>query len=307
VIRSAWRGGVRFLASAGFATWLLAIVGVWSTVATVIPQGGASDPKVTAWALAYPLAEPVVRAIGLHQAFTSLVFTACVLALAVSIALCAWQRTKVAIGKGRTLRRAAVADEQSLTESHDLEVACDPASSRSKVLSIASQTLGHLGIRTKRRDDLLISVSPAWSVWGSPVFHWALLALIMALLVGNPQRSAGLMGVAVGQTKADAAQSYGNLHTGLSHDWRRVHRSIRVDAFDLDFKTGGIDRGPTPTVSVLDAAGKVIKKQRVYLNMTLKTGSLTIYPSDYGLSADVSILDTSGVETGRSTQMVDFS
>ena len=106
------------------------------------------------------------------------------------------------------------------------------------------------------------------------------------------------MGVAVGQTKPDAPASYGTVHTGPLHDWRSVHRSIRVDAFDLEFKTGGIDRGPTPTVSVLDGTGQVVKTQRVYPNRPLKTGSLTIYPSTYGLAAAVSIVNTSGVETG---------
>jgi hypothetical protein len=307
VIRSAWRRIVRFLRSARLATWLLAIVGAWSMVATTIPQGGAADPKVADWAATHPAIEPVVRAIGLHQAFTSLVFTACILALAVSTALCAWQRTKAALGKANTLRQAAGADKASLTESHALEIACDPALSGAEVLSIASETLNHLGIKTKRRKDLLTAVSSPWSVWGSAVFHWALLALILALIVGNLLRSEGLMGVAVGQTKADAPVSYGKLHAGPMRDWNRVHRSIRVDAFDPHFRTGGIDRGPTPTVSVLDGAGKVIKTQRVYPNMTLKTGSLTIYPSDWGLSATLSLVNTSGVETARSVQLVDFS
>jgi cytochrome c biogenesis protein ResB len=115
------------------------------------------------------------------------------------------------------------------------------------------------------------------------------------------------MGVAVGQTKPDVAASYGNLHAGPLHGWGSAPRSIRVDAFDLDYKTGGVDRGPTPTVSVLDATGNVIKTQRVYPNMTLKTGSLTVYPSDYGLSANISLLDAAGSVTGRSTQLIDFS
>ncbi len=307
MIRSAWRRIVRFLRSARLATWLIAIVGAWSMVATTIPQGGASNPKVADWAATHPAIEPVVRAIGLHQAFTSLVFTACIWALAVSTALCAWQRTKAALGKANTLRQAAGADKASLTESHALEIACDPALNASEVLSVASATLGHLGIKTKRRDDVLISKSATWSVWGSPVFHWALLALILTLIVGNLLRSEGLMGVAVGQTKADAADSYGLIHTGPLHDWRRVHRGIRVDAFEPDYQSGGIDRGPTPTVSLLDAAGKVVKTQRVYPNHTLKSGSLTIYPSDYGLSATFSLVSASGAESGRGIMLVDFS
>ena len=194
-----------------------------------------------------------------------------------------------------------------MTQSHDLEIVCDAAITGPEALAIASETFAHLGIKTKHRDDMLAAVSPAWTVWGSPVFHWALLALIMALLVGNLQRSAGLMGVAVGQTKADAPESYGNFSAGPLHDLGGGERAIRVDSFEPHYLSGGIDRGPTPTVSVLDAAGKVIKTQRVYPNMTLKTGSLTIYPNNYGLAAALSTVDSSGVETGRGILLVDFS
>jgi cytochrome c biogenesis protein ResB len=307
VTRSPWRRTLRFLGSAIFATWLLVIVGVWSMLATFVPQGAASNKAVAAWALGHPLIEPVVRAIGLHQAFTSPLFIACVLALGLSTALCAWDRTKVALHKRRTLKHAALTDEVSLADSHDFEIACDPGLSASEVLSIASETLAELGIQPKRRGDVLSSVSAGWSVWGSPVFHWSLLALVLIMLVGNLARADGLMGVAVGQTKPDVAKSYGVLDAGPWHDWGRVKRSIRVDAFEPNYKSGGIDRGPTPTVSVLDESGNVIKTQRVYPNMTLKTGSLTIYPDNYGLAAHVSLVDSSGVETARSIQLIDVS
>jgi len=307
VIRDAWRRVVRFLGSAGFATWLLAFAGLWSMAATVVPQGGSSDPLVAAWAAKYPLIEPMVRTVGLHQAFSSPVFGACVVALFLSTTLCAWQRTRAAMHRGRALGKAALADQRSVIESHDLEIPCDPALSKPEVLAIAGEALGELDIRTKRRGDVLSAVSPSWAVVGSPVFHWALVALIAVIFASNLQRSDGLMGVAVGQTKPDAPASYGSLNTGPLHDWRGVRRSIRVDAFDLQFETGGMDRGPTPTVSVLDGEGRVLKTQRVYPNQQLKTGSLSIYPNAYGLSAALSMVDSSGVETQRLVQLVDFS
>jgi cytochrome c biogenesis protein ResB len=307
VIRDAWRWVVKFLGSAGLAIWLLAFAGVWSMTATAIPQGESSDPLVAAWASKYPLIEPMVRTVGLHQAFSSPVFAACVVALFVSTALCAWQRTRAAMHRGRALGKAALEDQQSVIESHDLEILCDPALSKPEVLSIASETLGELDIRTKLRGDVLSAVSPSWAVLGSPVFHWALLALIVVIFASSLQRSEGLMGVAVGQTKPDEPASYGTLHAGPMHDWRGVRRSIRVDAFDLQFETGGTKRGPTPTVSVLDGEGRVLTTQRVYPNMMLTTGSLAIYPSAYGLAVTLSMVNTSGLETGRTVQLVDFS
>jgi cytochrome c biogenesis protein ResB len=309
VIARALRSLARFIASARVATLLIAFVGVWSILASLIPQEVTSGTGVAEWAAAHPLAEPVVQAVGLHHAFTAPVFALCVLLLAVSTALCAWRRTKVAIRRSRTLRSASLSHEQDLAAAHDLEIACDPGLTAPQALSIASETLRRLGIRTTHRDQAIVAVSPAWSAWGSPLFHWALLALIVTMLVGNMARASGLMGLAVGQAKPDQPASYGDraVFAGPLHDWGSVQRTIRVDAFEVNYKTGGVDRGPTPTVSVLDAEGRVLKSQRVYPNETLKLGSLAIYPADYGLAALVSLVDTSGAETRRSAELLDFS
>jgi cytochrome c biogenesis protein ResB len=307
VIHKAWRRILRFLNSPRLAVWLLAFVGLWSTAATAIPQGEASDPLVSAWASQYPLIEPVVRTVGLHQAFTSLAFVACVLMLTFSTALCAWQRTRAAMHRGRALGKAARADQRAVIESHDFAISCDPALGAPEILSIASVTLRELDIKAKQRGDVLGAVSPWWAVVGSPLFHWALFALIVVIFASNLQRSEGLMGLAVGQTKPDAPASYGKLTTGPLYNWGGARRSIRVDAFDLQYETGGTKRGPTPTVSVLDGEGRVIKTQRVYPNMMLNTGSLSIYPSAYGFAVTISIANASGKVTGRAVQLVDFS
>jgi len=307
VIRKVWRGVTRFLASTALVTGLLAFVSLWSAVATFVPQGEVSSPDVSAWAASNPTIEPLVRTVGLHQAFSSYLFLASVLVLGLSTALCAWRRTKVAINRARTLRAAATADRQSVCDTHDLEIAFDPALSGPQALSIASETLGHLGIKAKLRGDVVAAVSSPLSVWGSPVFHWALVALMLVVLVGALVRSDGLMAVAVGQTKPDAAASYGVIHTGVWHDWSGVHRSLRLDAFDPDYRTGGLDRGPTPTVSILDGAGTVIKSQRVYPNMMLHAGSVSISSPACGFAVTIALVKASGAEAGRLIQYVDFS
>ena len=159
MIRRAWHGVVRFLASTRLAIGLLLFVGVWAMVATAVPQGQASALEGTTWVASHPLVEPVVRALGLHQAFTAPLFMACVLLLGLSTAVCSWQRTKVAIGRARRLRRAAALERRSLAETHDVEIACDPALSSSEVLSIASETLARVGMPTRCRDGVLNAVS----------------------------------------------------------------------------------------------------------------------------------------------------
>ena len=98
-----------------------------------------------------------------------------------------------------------------------------------------------------------------------------------------------------------------SLTEGPSGGWNRAVRSIRLDAFEPDYKSGGIDRGAVPTVSILDGAGTVLVKQRVYPNNMLHAGSLAINAPGVGLSVWLALLDPAGAETGRVVQYVDFS
>jgi len=307
VIRSVLRRVTSFLASAWLAVGTLTFVGLWGIAATGVPQGAADSSAVEIWAKAHPVLEPVVGLLGLHQAFSAWLFLACVTLLGISTVVCSWRRAKSAYGRARALRTAARADSESLVEGHDLTVALVPALGPSDALTVALEVFAGLGIRAKAEDGVLRAVSPWWSVWGSAVFHWALVALMLFVLVGNLQRSDGLMGVSVGETKPDAPASYRVLTVGPLHSWSSVHRSFRVEALDPDLVVGGVDRGAVPTVSVLDAAGAVVKTQLVYPNMMLHVGSLSINCPAVGLSAEIGVETSAGVELGRSYESIDFS
>jgi hypothetical protein len=307
VIRAAWRRVVRFLGSAALALGLLVFLGVWSAVATVIPQADASGAQLAAWVSAHLALEPVVGVLGLHQAYSAPIFVACVAQLMLCTSLCAWRRTKVAMSRSRALRVADSSDHAAVVAKHDIEIACGPAFDGARVLIVATEILSGLGFRLRRKGELATSVSPVWSVWGSPVFHWALVGFAVVVLLGTLQRSSGLMGLATGQTKPDALASYGVVQAGPLRDWSTVHRSFRVDSLEPDFRIGNLDYGPAPTVSVLDGAGNVIKTQRVYPNMPLQVGSLTIHAPAFGLAATLSLVATGGIQVARGIELIDFS
>jgi cytochrome c biogenesis protein len=307
VIRKVLRKTLSVLASAWLAVGTLTFVGLWAMVATAVPQGAAGTFGVAAWAKAHPALEPVVNVLGLHQAFTAGLFLVCVALLGISTVVCSWRRTKTAYLRARTLRAAARADAASIAGEHELAIVLAPDAAPAETLPVAQEALAQLGVRTKLGTGVLSAVSPWWSVWGSAVFHWALVALMLFVLVGTLQRSDGLMAVSVGQTKPDAPASYGELVTGPLHSWSGVDRSFRVDALDPDLKLGGVDRGAVPTVSVLDATGKVVKTQLVYPNMMLHEGTVAINCPAVGLSADIGLESTGGVEIARSYEPIDFS
>jgi len=307
VIRRIWRALTGFLASARLAVILLIFVGAWSALATTVAQGSLTSVIVTSWAKANPVAEPVVRILGLHNAFGAPLFLLACLLLGLSTALCAARRTKSAAARTRVLAEARRADRDALAQTHDLAVPVGSALSADDALAVAAEVLGSRGIKTKRADGLLTAVSSAASPWGSTVFHWALVALIVVILIGQMFRSEGSMALAVSQTKADEPASYTAMQAGPLRDWSGVKRSIRLDALEPDYKTGGVDRGAVPTVSLLNEAGDVLVKQRVYPNNMLHNGSLSINAPGVGLSVWFDSYVTSGTVAGHFIQPVEFS
>ncbi len=285
---------------------LLLLLGAWTIAASFIPQNAASAEAVAAWRAANPGLLQVVDTLGLHDAFASVPYVALGVVLALCTAVCAWQRTGVARRRARTLREVATVGDSAVVPSSDLEISLAPGLTAERALQVTADTLRHLGVPTTLRGETLVSASPWWSVWGTAVFHWALVAIIVTLAVAGLVRAEGQMGVAVGQTRPDQPESYGQLTAGPWYRWDGVERLIRVDAFSIDYQAGGVSRGPTPTVSVLDGDGETLASRMVYPNHILRHGALSIYPVDYGLSAAIAMLDANGAEIQRTVQLLDF-
>lgn len=302
-----WRSVLKFLASPKLALVLIVFVGAWSTLATIVPQGDPAAADIAAWTAEKAVVGPVVAFVGLHEAFSAPVFLAAAILLALSTAVCSWNRTIVALKRGRTLRAAQASTAASVGARHDFEIACDPALSEAEVLDRASDALGTLGIKTRRSDSVISSVSAPWTVWGSPIFHWALVVFALAAFAGVLLRAEGLMAIAVGDAKEDKPPSYSRIEEGVWHDWDRVERSIRVDSFEPGIVKDGLDLGAVPTVSVLDADGTVLATQQVYPNNKLHAGSLSINAPACGLSATIQLTAPSGSALPPVTQLVDFS
>ncbi|MHB1137043.1 MAG: cytochrome c biogenesis protein ResB [Coriobacteriia bacterium] len=301
-----YRRVVRFLTSAVFVSVTLGFIGVWSVVATMIPQGDPTMGRALAWAEANPAIAPLVEVAGLYRAFDAPAFLVAVGLLALSTILCSWQRTRVARKRSHALREARDAGKLPTLTDHDLLIDYPDATSADRALSAAERALRGLGIKTRRSDGALVAASSPLAPWGSPVFHWALVGFMAFVLIGSLVRGDGLIGLAVGQAKPNVPGSYGQFTAGPWHSWNDDVLSFRLDDFEPRFTAGGVDRGPVPTLSVLDAEGRVLKTQHVYPNKMLHIGSLKVSAPAYGLSVTLSLFDETGAEVGRATQLLDF-
>lgn len=307
MIARVWRAVLKFFGSARLALVLLTFLGLWSAVATAVPQGDATAKSVAEWAAENAAAERVVDALGLHQAFGAPLFLGAAILLAISTLVCSVARTRAAVARSGQLREARGLDAAGVAAASDFSVACAPGMSAEVCAERAADALADLGIKTRRDGAVLRSISPLWAVWGSPVFHWSLLALMLAVALGGLVRAEGTMALAVGDAKPDGPESYVTVDSGPWHQWDSIDRAIRVDAFDPAYEADGMVRGAVPTVSVLDAAGEALVTKAVYANSKLHLGSLSVHAPDCGLVVRLAILDEAGQVVTRPVQFVDFS
>ena len=283
---------------------LLLVVGVWSFIGTIVPQGDAAVPAVSEWAAAHPIAETIAVTFSLHHAFSSPIFVVMILLLAASTMVCARRRTKVAIHRSRLLREISDDDARQLAARPTFSVEVSSIDVPEPTAAVAG-AFRSMGLRARERDGMVVAVSRPWAVFASPVFHWALFALILVLFVVQMTRAEGLMGVPVRDSRPLTADSFGLLERGAFYRFEQSPLAIRVDKIDREYVIDDIDRGPAPTVSILRPDGSVAASQVVYPNNPMRYGSLMIHPGAIGLSPGFALVTKDGVEGERVNLIVD--
>lgn len=285
---------------------LLLVLGVWSFIGTIVPQGAAKSAAVQEWASANPAAEAIASVFSLHQAFSSPIFVILVLLLAASTMVCAWRRTKVAMHRSRLLRGIGDTEARQLLARPTFTIEVVASDDRSQAETAVADAFRGMGLRTRERDGVLVAVSRPWAVFASPVFHWALFALILVMFMVQMTRAEGLIGVPVGDSRPLVAESFGLLDRGALYSFKRSPLAIRVDRIDPVYIIDGIDRGPAPTVSILRPDGSLAATQVVYPNSPMRYESLMIHPGEIGLSPSFAIVSKEGSVGSRVNLIVDI-
>jgi len=253
---------------------------------------------VAAWSL--------VGALGFEGAYSSPVLYALVTLLFSSTVACAWERTQVAVR--RAMRKGHISpgmlDRLKERPRIMIEVPSVERSDPGSVMKVIARELQRLRLRPSAGPRLLEASSSRWGLVGSPLFHWSLAALILVIALGQLTRAEGLMGIPVGSSRPDVAESYGVLDEGPFY---AGHTGFRIEVTDMvfDYTTDGVNRGAAPVVSLYDGEA-LVTSQRVYPNSPLRHGPLLIHMDDYGLAPVVVLLGADGLEHARQELIVDF-
>ncbi len=286
------------LRSPRLAVWLLAILIVYMAVSTIVPQRSYRGEELSQWAERYPALAAVTGSLGLHDAYVNIFFLALVVLLAASTAACAWQRTTRATGM---LRRLGTIDSGRVGSIRSAPVARIPLTGEDggdTAYREAASALRSLGLSVRTGPLVTEASSGALGLLGSPVFHWALVGLMLAIPAGQLVRAEGQIGIVTGYEKADVAEEYGVLERGLFHG-ELSGLVIGVEPeMPLEYIDGGVDRGAAPEVYLRDGES-VVARGRVYPNKPLRYGAMTIHMSEHGLGAVVSLVTSETAEESQ--------
>lgn len=140
---------------------------------------------------------------------------------------------------------------------------------------------------------------------GSPLFHASLALLLLVIGLGRATRSEGLVGLPLGVPVPDRHDSYRVLHEGPLYGERHSGLQMVASDFVLSHTEGGVDRGPSPTVSLYRGDARVARG-RLFPNRPLRHGSLLLHMNDYGLALRVSLEETGAATSATEELLLDF-
>ncbi len=279
----------RTLRSPRFVAWLLGALGLYLVVGSIIPQRSLDAAAVTRWAGRYPALGATFEALGLHEAFSHPMFLGMLFVLTASTVVCAWDRTARA---ARIMRSRGTVDARQVEALRTrpgarFEFDADDAEARYRD---AGDALRRIGLRVRSGPLISEASSGAWGLLGSPIFHWAIVGLLLVVPVGALTRSEGLIGIVAGYEKPDVVESYGRLERGALHaSMSGLTIGVEKD-MPVEFIEDGIDRGAAPVVYLRDG-DRELARGRVYPNKPLHHGALTVHISDWGLGAVTTLLE----------------
>lgn len=297
----------RFFRSRNLAIGLIAVLAAYSVLATFVPRRSAGEAALRAWQATHPIASRVTSLFGLHTAYSNPFFIVLCVMLAVATAMCSWERTTRAVKLGRFFRGLSESTQTRLSTSPDSRYPIDPDTDPEDALKAAAANLRRLGLRVRTESSSVVDTQGGvLGLWGSPIFHWGLVALMLVIAAGQLTRAEGFMALPLGERVADEHANYLQINEGPLFAERHTHIDFEAVRIDRHFTSDGVDYGTVPFV-VARRADAEIASGSVHANQPLKTGSLIVHMADFGPAVTLAVVTPGGAEVARDTIELDRS
>jgi cytochrome c biogenesis protein len=278
----------RTLRSMRTALILLLLLALASVVGSVIPQIPNSPDRAASYQIAHPLVGSFFRRAGFFDVFGSWWFAMIAALLFVSLVACLLPRSRAHL---RAIRQAPV---------HARELDSFPQYVERRV-GVPPEQAAEIGERVLRRKLFRVSRAPAPSLaaekglareFGSLLFHWAFLLILIGSVYGKGTGFTGRAAVVEGQTWTDALANYdGQIRTGRFFGGDFSGTQLRLVDFEDTFRETGQPMDFVSRVAMNAADGTSLGTADVRVNHPAEVGDLRIFQFGYGWAPVITIRD----------------
>ncbi|MEY5145061.1 MAG: hypothetical protein RL745_428 [Actinomycetota bacterium] len=285
----------RTLTSMRTALVLLMLLAIAAVPGSVFPQRGIDDLRVANYIDSHGAAAKILDALGFFEVYTSVWFAAIYLLLLVSLVGCVVPR---ALEHGRAMRAQPPAAPRHLDRLEQHQVVAHPSA------DVFDSAKAHLRsrrfrIRTDENREWVSAEKGFIRETGNLVFHFALIALVVAIAVGKTTGSQGRMVLVEGQGFTNQLAQYDDFRSGVLFDRSHLRPfALKLADFDVAFQRSGPERGAPSRfdahVIVRERFGAADQKTTIRVNHPLTIAGSTVFLTSHGYAPHFTVRDAAG-------------
>ena len=272
----------RTLRSMRTALILLLVVAVASVFGSLVPQVTTAPGAVADLFVERPLLARFYQGLGLFDVFGSWWFTLVYVLLLISLVSCLIPRTR-ALARGLRQRPQQLRDLEGMRHFAEAVVPAAPQDALDRSLRV----LRKRRFRVARTEPGLAAEKGGAREWGSLLFHWSLLLILVGAVYGKGFGFTGLATIVEGETWTETHAAYdlppreGRFFTEDMHAGFRV----RLEDFDATYRATGLPKDFVSRVNVSGSGGT----QEIRVNHPLSVEGVKLYQQGYGWAPVVDV------------------
>lgn len=272
----------RTLRSMRTALILLLVVAVASVFGSLVPQVATAPGAVADLFVERPLLARFYQGLGLFDVFGSWWFTLVYVLLLISLASCLIPRTR-ALFRGLRQRPQQLRDLEGMRHFAEGVVPAAPQDALDRSLRV----LRKRRFRVARTDPGLAAEKGGAREWGSLLFHWSLLLILVGAVYGKGFGFTGLATIVEGEnwTETHAAYDLPPREGRFFSEDKHAGFRVRLEDFDATYRATGLPKDFVSRVQVSGSEGT----QEIRVNHPLSVEGVKLYQQGYGWAPVIEI------------------
>jgi cytochrome c biogenesis protein len=277
----------RTLRSMRTALILLFLLAMASVVGSLIPQFPNSPERAASYQIEHPFWGGFFRRAGFFDVFGSWWFALIATLLFVSLVACLFPRTRAHV---RNIRQPPVQAREldAFPQYAQRRVTAQP----DVALALSQKILRRRLFRVSRVPGALAAEKGVAREFGSLLFHWAFLLILVGVVYGKGTGFTGRAAIVEGETWTDAQANYdGEIRTGRFFSGDFSGTQVRLLDFQDSYRRTGQPMDFVSRIELTGADGSPLGQTDVRVNHPADVNGLRIFQYAYGWAPVITIRD----------------